>query len=101
MKVEVLGSGCANCRNTLALIEQVAQSAGVEIDLRKVEDIQQIMGYGVMTTPAVVIDGKVVHAGGIPRREAIKEWLTAAASEVNATGDVTCCGQQPRRSRCR
>jgi small redox-active disulfide protein 2 len=77
MKVEVLGSGCANCRNTMALIEQVAQTAGVDIDLRKVEDIQQIIGYGVMRTPAVVIDGKVVHAGGIPRREAIEQWLAA------------------------
>ncbi len=92
MKVEVLGSGCANCRNTAALIEQVAQAAGVEIDLRKVEDIQQIMGYGVMTTPAVAIDGKVVHAGGVPRREAINEWLTTAASEATSPGSATCCG---------
>ncbi len=92
MKVEVLGSGCANCRNTVALIEQVAQSAAVDIDLRKVEDIQQIMGYGVMTTPAVVIDGKVVHAGGIPRREAVKEWLTTAAAEAASPGSATCCG---------
>lgn len=76
MKVEVLGSGCANCRNTVALIEQVAQQSGLSIDLQKVEDIQAIMGYGVMTTPAVVVDGKVVHAGGIPRREAIAQWLT-------------------------
>jgi small redox-active disulfide protein 2 len=77
MKVEVLGSGCANCRNTMALIEQVAKAAGVDVDLRKVEDIQQIIGYGVMTTPAVAIDGKVVHSGGVPRREAIEQWLAA------------------------
>ena len=92
MKVEVLGSGCANCRNTMALIEQVAQSAGLKIDLRKVEDIQQIMGYGVMTTPAIVIDGKVVHAGGIPRRESIKEWLTTAAREGTSGRAQACCG---------
>ena len=91
MKVEVLGSGCANCRNTAALIEQVAQAAGVDIDLRKVEDIRQIMGYGVMTTPAVVIDGKVVHAGGIPRREAIKEWLTTPAPGATSLGSAACC----------
>ncbi len=92
MKVEVLGSGCANCRNTAALIEQVAQAAGVEIDLRKVEDIQQIMGYGVMTTPAVVIDGKVVHAGGIPRREAIAQWLAVAAQAEDSPIAARCCG---------
>lgn len=100
MRVEVLGSGCANCRNTVALIEQVAQSAGIEIDLRKVEDIQQIVGYGVLTTPAVAIDGKVVHAGGIPRREAIKDWLTTAASDVKSPGDGTCCGERPRGGCC-
>lgn len=100
MKVEVLGSGCPNCRNTMALIEQVARSAGVEIDLHKVEDIEEIMGYGVMTTPAVVIDGKVVHVGGIPRREAIKEWLTTAAPEATALGSAACCGGNRRGGCC-
>lgn len=92
MKIQVLGSGCANCSNTVALIEQVAQSAGIHIELSKVEDIQQIMGYGVMTTPAVVIDGKVVHAGGIPRRDVIVRWLAATPSEMASKGDTACCG---------
>lgn len=100
MKVEVLGSGCANCRNTVALIEQVAQQSGVSIDLRKVEDIQAIMGYGVMTTPAVVVDGKVVHAGGLPRREAIAQWLTPGSSTTTPAAGGGCCGGQRSKSCC-
>jgi small redox-active disulfide protein 2 len=73
--VKILGSGCANCRNTVQLVEAVAREYGVEIMLEKVEDMQAIVGYGVMRTPAVVIDGKVVHAGGVPDRTAVASWL--------------------------
>ena len=73
--VKVLGSGCANCRNTIALIERVAQEKGVAIALQKVEDIQQIMSYGILSTPGVVIDGKVVHAGGVPHQSKVEQWL--------------------------
>ncbi|TSE22474.1 redox-active disulfide protein 2 [Tepidimonas sediminis] len=73
--VKVLGSGCANCRNTVALIEQVAQSLGVAIQVEKVEDLRAIMAHGVMSTPAVVVDGQVVHAGGIPTRDKVEQWL--------------------------
>lgn len=95
MKIEVLGSGCANCRNTAAMIEEVARQSGISIDLSKVEDMQQIMSYGVMSTPAVVVDGKVVHAGGIPRREAIAQWLQAPAAGSACCGGKrgnSCCG---------
>ena len=76
MDIKVLGTGCANCKNTIALIEQVAQSKGVPVTLSKVEELRDIMGYGVMSTPGVVIDGKVVHAGGIPSRTKVVQWLT-------------------------
>ena len=77
-QIKVLGSGCANCRNTVALIEQVAQAKGVAIELEKVERLRDIMSYGVMSTPGVVIDGKVVHAGGVPARAKIEQWLAGA-----------------------
>ena len=77
MDIKVLGTGCANCKNTLALIAQVAQDKGVTVTLEKVEDLRQIMGYGVMSTPGVVVDGKVVHAGGVPGRDKVERWLTA------------------------
>jgi small redox-active disulfide protein 2 len=73
--VKVLGPGCANCKNTTALIERVAKEKGLTINLQKVEDLREIMGYGVMSTPGVVIDGKVVHAGGVPSREKVEAWL--------------------------
>ena len=73
--VKILGTGCANCRNTLALVEQVAKDKGVPIKLEKVEDLPAIMGYGVMSTPGVVIDGVVVHAGGVPARSKVEGWF--------------------------
>ena len=73
--IKVLGSGCANCKTTMKLIGDVAKGKGVEIQLEKVEDMQEIVGYGVMATPGVVVDGKVVHAGGVPSRDKIAGWL--------------------------
>lgn len=73
--VKVLGTGCANCRNTIKLIEEVAAEKGVAIELSKVEDLPEITKYGVMSTPGVVVDGKVVHAGGVPDRARIAGWL--------------------------
>jgi len=73
--IKVLGSGCANCKTTLKLIEEAAKARGVEVKLEKVEDMAAILGYGVMSTPGVVIDGKVVHAGGVPDRKKIDSWL--------------------------
>jgi small redox-active disulfide protein 2 len=76
--IKVLGTGCANCKSTLKLIEQAAQAKGVQVRLEKVEDIKDIMSYGVMSTPGVVVDGKVVHAGGVPSRDKIDQWLNPA-----------------------
>lgn len=73
--VKVLGTGCANCKNTLALIETIAREKGVQIALEKVEDLPSIMGYGVMSTPGVVIDGVVVYAGGVPARGKVEGWF--------------------------
>ena len=75
MDIKVLGTGCAKCRSTIALIEQAAQARGVAINLSKVEDLKDIMSYGVMSTPGVVIDGKVVHAGGVPSLDKVNGWL--------------------------
>jgi small redox-active disulfide protein 2 len=77
-EIKVLGSGCANCKRTLKLIEDAAKAKGVDVRLEKIEDLKAIVGYGVMSTPGVVIDGKVVHAGGVPEREKIEQWLSAA-----------------------
>ena len=73
--VKILGTGCANCQTTYKLVDEVAKSRGVEIQLEKVEDLKAIMGYGVMSTPGVVIDGKVVHACGVPARAKVEGWF--------------------------
>lgn len=73
--IKVLGTCCGNCKTTLKLIEDMAAAKGVAVRLEKVEEIRDIMGYGVMSTPGVVVDGKVVHAGGVPSREKIEQWL--------------------------
>jgi len=78
MDIKVLGKGCSNCKNTIALIQQVAQAKGVAVTLSKVEDMQDIVSYGVMSTPGVVVDDKVVHAGGVPSRDKIEQWFTAS-----------------------
>lgn len=77
MKVKVLGTGCANCKRTIALIDEVAKSKGLSIELEKVENIQDIMAYNILSTPGVVVNDKVVHAGGIPTRDKIEQWLSA------------------------
>jgi small redox-active disulfide protein 2 len=74
-QVKVLGTGCAKCRATLQLVEEVARQRGVEIQLEKVEEIEDIARYGILSTPGVVIDGQVVHAGGVPSRSKVEGWL--------------------------
>jgi small redox-active disulfide protein 2 len=73
--VKVLGAGCANCRNTVKLIETIAAEKSAVIELEKVEDMQKIMSYGILSTPGVVIDGQVVHAGGVPSRQKVEAWF--------------------------
>ncbi len=77
--VKILGPGCRNCQTTFKLVEEVARAQGVEIKLEKVEQIQDIMQYPIAATPAVVIDGEVVHSGGIPDRKKVESWFTASA----------------------
>jgi len=74
-QIKVLGSGCRNCEITANAIAQAAKDAGVEVKVEKVTDIAEIMAYGVMSTPGVVVDGKVVHAGGIPGPDQVRAWV--------------------------
>ena len=78
--VKVLGVGCANCKNTVKLLEAIAHEKGIEIQMEKVEDMEKIMSYGIMSTPGVVIDGVVVHAGGVPSRQKAEAWFQGPAA---------------------
>ena len=91
--IKVLGTGCANCRATVQRIEQVAKELNTPISLEKIEEIQDIMTYGILATPGVVVDGKVMHAGGVPAREKIGGWLGAGAEPVTSAASITSnCG---------
>lgn len=74
--IKVLGPGCTNCKTVAKLIAAVAEEKGIAIELEKVEEIREIMSFGILATPGVVVDGKVVHSGGIPSRDKIEQWLT-------------------------
>lgn len=85
-EIKILGTGCANCKRTLQLVEDVAREQGVAIHVSKVEALPEIMSYGILSTPGVVVDGVVVHAGGMPTREKVATWLAANTSSER------CCG---------
>ena len=82
MEVIVLGIGCAKCKSTVAMIERVAKDLGVKVDITKIEDRAEILQRGIAATPAVMVDGVVVHSGGIPAHEAVQAWLTPQPLEL-------------------
>ncbi|MDK2891821.1 thioredoxin family protein [Methanohalophilus sp.] len=76
MKIEILGTGCAKCIKTKEIVEKALKESAVDADVIKVEDIDKILSYGVMITPAVVIDGDVKVAGKVPNIDDVKKWIT-------------------------
>lgn len=76
MKIEILGSGCAKCKKTKEIVEQAVAELGIIAEVIKVEDMNVAIDYGVMITPAVVVDGDVKIAGKVPTVEKVKEWLS-------------------------
>lgn len=76
--VKVLGPGCARCKTLTEMVKQAAEQTGVAINLEKVEDMATIVGYGIMGTPGLVINGKVVHSGSLPDPKKVAAWLQDA-----------------------
>jgi small redox-active disulfide protein 2 len=75
--IKVLGPGCKRCVATADLVQEQADRLGVAVSIEKVTDYAAIAGFGIVSTPGVVIDGKVIHAGGLPKAEDVAKWLTA------------------------
>lgn len=75
MIIKVLGVGCANCKKLYVTTEQAVQELGVQAELVKVEDLKDIVAYGVMRTPALVINEKVKAVGKVPKIEKIKKYI--------------------------
>lgn len=81
MKVEVLGSGCRKCSHTADAVREVAQALDLEVEVDKVTDPEALLRYQVLSTPAVVVDGRLVHSGSVPDRSRIEQWLAGAAGQ--------------------
>ncbi|MBE0646866.1 MAG: TM0996/MTH895 family glutaredoxin-like protein [Bacteroidales bacterium] len=76
MEIKILGPGCQNCQTLYKVTRDVVEQNGIDATITKVEDIMEIMTYGIMSTPALVVDGKVVIKGRLPSQEEIKKILT-------------------------
>jgi small redox-active disulfide protein 2 len=76
MKLEILGTGCPKCMKLEELTRKAASELGIEAEVTKVKDIKEIMSYGVMITPALVVDGEVKVAGKVPSVEEIKKMIS-------------------------
>ena len=74
-KLQILGTGCSKCKKLADNTETAAKELGIEYELEKVTDINEIMMFGVMLTPALVVDGAVKAVGKVPNAEEIKELL--------------------------
>ena len=76
MEIKILGPGCPKCKTLDKITREVVEKNGINASVTKVEDIMEIMKYGVMSTPALVVDEKVVVKGRVPSSEEIKQFLT-------------------------
>ena len=74
-KIQILGTGCAKCEKLAANAKQAADNSGIEYELVKVSDLNDIMGFGVMTTPALAVDGKVLSTGKVPSPADIEKLI--------------------------
>ena len=76
MKIEILGTGCARCKTLAEHVEAAARKLGLTYEIVKITEIEKILGYGVMTTPSLVVDGKVVLSGKVPSESQLMAMLT-------------------------
>lgn len=73
--VKVLGPGCRRCDAAVTMVKEAAAAAGIAVTVTKVTDYAEIAGHGIASTPGIVVDGKVVHAGGLPKPEDLARWI--------------------------
>jgi small redox-active disulfide protein 2 len=88
-QVKILGSGCAKCNQLADMVKAVIASEGIEAEVEKIEDIQKIVEYGVLSTPALVVDGQVRCSGKVPSVDEIREMLVSKPHSC-------CCGDHAK-----
>jgi len=77
INIKVFGPGCKRCETTEIMVHEAAQKLGIEVQVEKITDVRSIAMAGVMNTPGISIDGKLVHAGGLPDQAELESWLSA------------------------
>lgn len=77
LSIKVLGSGCANCKTLENLCKEVVAENNIEATIEKVTELKDIMSYGVMSTPGLVVNEKVIHTGKLPTKSTLTHWLTS------------------------
>ena len=77
MNIKVLGSGCAKCSKLEQLVREIVEEEGLDAEVEKVADPSEIINYGVMVTPALVVDERVLFSGIVPDKSKLKEWLSS------------------------
>lgn len=92
MVIKILGSGCANCEKLERVAREAADSLGIDAEFVKVSDFAEIMAYGVMTTPALVVDEQLKVAGRVPGVADVEKMLQAGATDEPAAGASGGCG---------
>jgi small redox-active disulfide protein 2 len=101
--IKILGTGCPNCKKTEAIVKAAVKQLNIDVEIEKVEDIQDIMAYNIMSTPAIVIDEKVIFKGHVPSSSEITKLLKevccneadSSCCEPLETVDEPCCGGHP------
>ena len=75
LNIKILGSGCTNCKNLEKLCREVTAENNIEAEIEKITDYKDIMSYGIMSTPGLVLNGKVVLSGKLPTKSTLTNWL--------------------------
>jgi small redox-active disulfide protein 2 len=93
MEIKVLGPGCANCIKLEKIVAEAAQELGIRDPVQKVSDLQEMLSYGVMATPALVVDGQVKFSGRVPNKDEVKKYLQSGSCgcDPSCGCDGGCC----------
>jgi small redox-active disulfide protein 2 len=81
LNIKILGSGCTNCKNLEKLCNEVVAENNINAEIEKVTDYKEIMKYGIMSTPGLVLNGKVILSGKLPTKSTLSHWLTDSFNE--------------------
>ncbi len=94
MEIKVLGPGCASCIKLEKMVKEVASELGITDPVQKISAIQEMMSYGIMAMPALVVDGKVKFSGRVPSKEEIKKHLQGGQCGTSCDCNGGCCSTE-------